>query len=718
VWLLRELFLRQPGAVEALIDPGLGRAMLTFKPGETDLSAYVRAVEQFGYGVGPALKDADDRESQATLARLGVCVALSMNAMAFAGAFYFGLTPADGEVFGLMRWLNIALSAAVVAIGGSEFFSRSVRGLRSGILSFDVPIALGLLLSFGGASWLSYLDPSTFSYFDTLDIFTTLMLVGRWLQQRVLNQNRRRLLADDGVAGLYARRVVHGQVEVVAAARLAVGDTVLVPSGDLVVAPLRLLGERPGSFSLDWINGESMPRAFAPGSTVPAGSFNAQQTAALGEVTQAFSASPLLALLSQEDTQPGEAQAGYGALLSQLARFYVPTVLAVAGLTLWARWGHGVAAAVQAATSVLVVTCPCALGLAIPLAYQLTSVELRRRGLFLVREGFLDRAARVKRVAFDKTGTLTLGTLTVSNPEALDALDPAALSGLYNLACRSLHPRSRSVAEALAGRAVRFEADLEVTEAPGQGMSLRARDGHLHQLGSPAWLGAPAAEGAQALWYACDGQVLARLALEEHLRPAARQALSALARPLAEGGLGLSLAMLSGDDPERVARVAERLGFAAEDAHGGLSPQGKLEWLRQRGGRADTLLVGDGLNDRLAMEEVLCSGTPAVDRPTLAARADFYFLTPDLGCVPLALRAARGLRRTTHVILAAGLTYNVLAIVASFLGWVGPLAAAVAMPASSVLILLYTARATALSADVPRADPRPAGLLTATRSTP
>jgi cation transport ATPase len=107
-----------------------------------------------------------------------------------------------------------------------------------------------------------------------------------------------------------------------------------------------------------------------------------------------------------------------------------------------------------------------------------------------------------------------------------------------------------------------------------------------------------------------------------------------------------------------------------------------------------------------------------VDRPTLAARADFYFLTPDLGCVPLALRAARGLRRTTHVILAAGLTYNVLAIVASFLGWVGPLAAAVAMPASSVLILLYTARATALSADVPRADPRPAGLLTATRSTP
>lgn len=690
VWLLEQLFRRQQHAVAARVDPGVGRVQLTFRP-ECDVAAYVREVERFGYLAGPRLK-ADDDASDGTLWRLGLCAALTMNAMVFTAAFYFGLAPRDGSLFPLMRTLNMLLSAAVVVVGGGEFFSRAWAGLRRGLVTFELPIALGLALSFAGSLLISWRNPATFAFFDTVDTFTTLMLVGRWLQQRVLVQNRRRLLADDGIAGLYARRVEGGRVETAPAAKVQAGDALLVPAGDLVVTRARLV-EDEASFSLDWINGEAVPRAFARGELVPAGAFNASGRAVRLDAEQPFAASALLDLLSPHAEQDPTGTA-YGALLASVSRVYVPAVLTLASAAFALWFPHGLEPALHAATAVLVVTCPCALGLAIPLAYQLTAVELRRRGLFVVRESFLDRAARVRRLAFDKTGTLTLGSLRLANPAALDALPPADRALLYNLASRSAHPRSQCVQAALPASAAQFDEALRVREHAGQGMELVGTDGAVRaRLGKPSWLGGQAGRDDD-LWFEVAGEVRARLEIEEHLRSDAREELSALR------AAGYGLAILSGDAPARVARVARTLGIDEERAVGGLSPEGKAGWLRQHGGAADTLLVGDGINDALGMQQALACGTPAIDRPTLAARADFYFLTSGISCVRTALEAAHRLRATTRVILIFALVYNVGALAASMLGLVGPLGAALAMPASSIFILLYTVRATRLAQPV------------------
>ena len=692
VWLIEKLFKRLPGALDARVEPGVGRVQLTFEP-STDVAAFVRELERFGYEAGPQLKD-DADTSDATLTRLGICAALTLNTMVFSASFYVGLTPRDGLAFSLMRGLTMLLSGAVVAIGGWEFFSRALRGLRRGLITFELPISMGMLLAYAGSLVMSSRDGDTFAYFDTVATFTTLMLVGRWLQRRVLVQNRRRLLADDGIAGLFARRIEGERVTTIPAARVERGDALLLPAGDLLVTAATLLDEK-ASFSFDWINGESVPRELAAGARVPAGVSNASGRALRLRAEEPFQGSALLPLLTAPERE-GE-PSSYGALLTWIGHAYVPAVLGLAA-TAFAIWiGHGLEPAVQSATAVLVVTCPCALGLAIPLAYQLAALRLRREGLFVVRESFLDRAARVRRVAFDKTGTLTLGTLRVVNPAALQALTHDERVLLYNLACRSAHPASQCVLRALPGEAQRFDSSLSIREVAGQGTELQ---GYVR-----ARLGRSAGPRGDRVSFEVNGEMRAELELEEQLRADAVAEVSRLQ------AAGVEVAILSGDAPERVARVARALGVPSERAIGGLSPEGKAAWLREHHGDRDTLLVGDGINDALAIDQALCSGTPAIDRPTLAARADFYFLTPGLACVREALEATQRLRRTTRTILVFALSYNALALGMSMLGRVSPLSAAVAMPASSLLILLYTLRASrgirALAS--PSHSPAPAG---------
>ncbi|MEW5848112.1 MAG: heavy metal translocating P-type ATPase metal-binding domain-containing protein [Myxococcota bacterium] len=686
VWLLRELFLQQPGGAEAIINPAVGRATLTWQPGRTDVAAWCRDVERFGYSVGPARKMEASR-SDRVLTRLGISTALTMNSMMFTIAHYVGMTPSDGEVFHLMRWLNLALSVGVLLIGGWEFFSRSYLSLRQRIIPFDLPIALGLSLAFAGSLHVFVTRPDTFSYFDTLNTFTTLMLVGRWLQERVLEQNRRRLLANDGVEGLLARRVREGRVETVAAEKLTRGDTVVVPPGGLLVAD-GILVDEGASFSLDWINGESIPRSFNPGQTVPAGSFNAHDRAALVVLDVDFRDSSLLPLLSRPPQE--QESADDPMLLQRLTRIYVPAVLTLGmlGFLLWLP--SGVERAVEVTTSLLVVTCPCALGLAIPLAWQRMAAALRQRGLFVCNPSFMDRAVRVRRVAFDKTGTLTLGALRLANPQELTSLSPALQTLLYNMTARSSHPRSRAVHQAIPAAHARFDASVSVVERPGLGLEARDAQGRLVRLGLPSWTGGVQSSD-EGVWLSVDLAVVARFRLQETLRWDARVELDALRRG------GHDVVVLSGDAPERVDDVARALNLPARAAVGGLSPQGKAEWLQAHSSASDTLFIGDGVNDRPGFREALCSGTPAVDHPALSCVTDFYYLTPGIGCVRTVLDAARQLQRVTRNIRNVALSYNVLAVSLCLAGVVTPLIAAVAMPASSIFILVYAVRGTTLA---------------------
>ena len=681
VWLIEELFARAGSAGRIVVNPSLGRVDLlvdrTF-----DLGAFVRAVERFGYLFGPPIKSAASASGD-LLWRLGVCAAIAMNSMIFGISIYAGLDV--GPLFNLFTRLNFVLGATAVAVGGSVFFRSAARAIRQRVLHLDLPIAVGIALAFVGSAYSFVAHGSRAAYFDTLDVFITLMLLGRWLQERVIEKNRAWLLASDGASGLLARRIEEGRVRLVRCTELRPDDVLLIAPGDLTAVDARV--EQEGAmFSLDWISGESEPRAYARGDVVPAGAFAAGREAVVVRATSAFEASSLGELL-REPARGSDASRATP-WWQRLARLYVVGVLGIAAMGFAAWWAAtgDVSRALSVTTAVLIVTCPCAFGIATPLAYELVHAGLRRHGLFVRRASFLDRARDVRRVVFDKTGTLTTGALEVANPEALDALDAEAKAILYELVARSAHPKSAAIHAALERHGVSLRLDSTIVEHPGLGLEW-ARGARLWRVGQPDWVTEDAAEGDGCdVAFGVDGRVLARLTLVERLRPDAAGEVRALERD------GCEVWLLSGDAQRRVESAGLSTGIALSRCLGGQSPHDKARALDHLD-HGDTLFVGDGVNDACALDHAHASGTPAVDRPFVPSRADFFFVTSGLAPVRLALRSARALAKVVRVDLAIALAYNTLAVGLSLAGKMSPLACAVLMPLSSLTTIAVTVAA-------------------------
>jgi Cu2+-exporting ATPase len=406
--------------------------------------------------------------------------------------------------------------------------------------------------------------------------------------------------------------------------------------------------------------------------------------------TEDFRASALCELLrARRDSSVSEPRRDFW---HHLSRYYVLGVLALSalGLALWLP--RDSARALEVTAALLMVTCPCALGVATPLAYELAQGRLRRAGLFVRDVSFFDRALRVRKVLFDKTGTLTALEPALANPEALGALTAAERSALYQLVARSNHPRSRALLDVLArspGTPPALDGAAAVFEEPGRGLSgelggeLR---GQPVRLGTPELVGAAAdAAPAGALLFSVAGDVRASFRFREELRPDARAQVDALA------AAGNKVWLLSGDQPERVTALAARLGVPAEQALGGLRPEDKAAAV-QRIGAADSLMIGDGINDALAFSAALCSGTPATERPALPARADFYFLGHGLGPIAESLATARFLRRVIVRNLLLSGAYNVAVVALALAGMMTPLRCALLMPVSSLMVVLATLR--------------------------
>ncbi len=678
VWLIEELFRRHGGNKLGLIslNPALGRIELRVSP-EFDLSAWVDSVEELGYLLGPAQGDGSPRRSDDLLMRVGICSALAANVMLFAAAIYLGLR--DGAVYELLNQVSYACGVLAVLIGGSVFIKSAARALRQRMLHLDVPIALGIVLAFAGSTWSFFFASGEAIYIDTLTVFVALMLVGRWLQERMLERNRAQLLADSGAQGLLTRRIDDEVVRIVHGVSIGRGDRLLIAPGDLVPVDLRLT-EEDASCSLDWIDGESTPRSFAAGSTVPAGAFNVG-SAFTGTAEHDFAESAVVSLLGADPASDtgGPVRTQWWA---RLARYYVVAVLTLAGGATAFWWWHvGPLRAIEVATAVLVVTCPCAFGIAAPLAYEIVLGRLRSAGVFVRIGDFLDRIRAVTRIVFDKTGTLTTGTLALEDPSAIDALSDVEVAVLYNMAARSAHPKSGAISHALEGHvAARFQ-ELATVEHPGHGIEC-TEGGRRYRLGAPEWVGASTREEGDVV-FSADGRLVSSFTTREQLRPGAKDEIDRLRAD------GFVLSILSGDAPIRVKTMGLTLGMPAEACIGGQSPQEKAEYVRSHQ-PARTLLVGDGLNDRVAMDVAACSGTPAVNRPFMASRSDFYFISPGLRAIAQVLRASDELAQVVRRILAFAILYNLFAVSLAVAGLMKPWIAAVLMPLSSLLTLGYT----------------------------
>ncbi len=679
VWLIEEMF-RRDGGARVVVNPTLGKMSLAIDGG-FPLAKFVGDIERFGYLVGPPLKKSESR-SNGLLVRLGVCAALSMNSMSFAVALYMGAS--EPVVVRLFHWLNFVLSALAVLVGGSVFIGAAARALRRGMLHVDLPIAMGIVLAFASSTWSFFSRGGGTSYFDTINVFITLMLLGRFLQERVLEKNRRALLESDGVDAIWTRRIEGDAVSLVRCGEVRSGDRLLIAPGDLVPVDA-LLEDREASFSLDWINGESEPQRFEPGASLPAGAFLASSAASVVVATGDFASSPLRALLRTPVIR-GADEALQTSWWRLFVRGYVVAVLALASATALGWWlaTRDAARALEIVTAVLVVTCPCAFGIAVPLGYELVQAGLRREGLFVRSPGFLDRVLSVKRVVFDKTGTITTGALEVDDRRVVDGLSGEARTVLYNLVARSTHPKSAAIAAALEGISPPFLAELEVREIDGRGVETTWQ-GRTFRLGAPGFAGGDPSARADVV-FSVSGAPLASFVTRERVRPDAAADVRALQRD------GLDVWILSGDAKERVHAVAAAVGVASDHAVSGHGPEQKAAWLAGHD-RHDTLMVGDGINDSLVVGDAWCSGTPAIDRPFMPARADFYFVTPGLRPIRIALRAARRLSRVVRMNLSIAIAYNVVTVGLAAAGQMSPVLCAVLMPLSS----LSTIGATVLS---------------------
>lgn len=685
VWLCEELFRRTGKPGRAVVNPALGTLDLWVER-DFPLRDYVGHLASFGYRAGPRKRES--RRESDLVVRMGVCIALAMNTMIFSISLYAGLDDEGGSLRTLFHYLNLALALGAFWVGGSLFVRGAWRALRRGMLHLDLPIALGLVLGYAGSIASLVFERGEHAYFDTLVIFTALMLVGRYLRERVLEKNRAQLLEDAGIEGLLVRRFVEhaeggASVEVVPVTQLARGDRLLLAPGDVAPVDARLV-DAEASLSLEWITGESVPLAVSRDALVTAGASNAGASAITVEATQAFEASGLVELLRvpRAVDRYGDVSTPFEAKLS---RVWVLAVLAASALGFVAWWlaTGSLSQALAVTVGILVVTCPCAFGIATPIAHEVVLGGLRKSGLLVRSSSFLDKAIAVRRVVFDKTGTLTTGGLVLADAASLEALEPTQARILYDLAARSSHPKAAAVKAALPAAAQRLSSELVVEEHAGRGLSTTI-DGRLYRLGSPAWLGASRGDIA----FAVDDEVLAELRTEERLRPDAAREVDALVAD------GLEVWMLTGDQRERALAVAKATGIDERRVVADQSPEEKAAFLAGLD-RGDTLMIGDGINDGPAVRAATCSGTPAAGRAFLAARTDFYLLTTGLAPVRRALLGAHALRAALRRNLGFALFYNVLAVGVALSGHMSPLVAAVLMPLSSIASIALALRSLA-----------------------
>ncbi len=683
VWLIEKLFHEQPGALAIETDAGGGRLRLRWAAGRFDAAAFARTLQSFNYLLGPPGAETGEPESRQLVRRVGLCAAFAMNLMLFSLPRYLGMEE-NFAYAGLFDTLALAFATLSVLVGGSYFGGRALRALRHAALHIDLPIALGIAGAYAGSVFGWAAGRAQYLYFDFVGAFITLMLVGRWAQVAAVERNRRRLLGAGTDTPVVDVTDAAGRVTSQPAENLRTGDVFTVRPGHPVPVEARL--ESPAaSFGLAWISGEAEPRDHVAGARIPAGALSLAREPVRLRATQPWADSLLAQLL-----RPASRDVHRHRALERIIGGYLAVILGVAVLSAVAWWlsTHDALRTGAVVTAVLVVSCPCAIGLAFPLADELAAVALRRRGVFVREADLWPRLGRIRRIVFDKTGTLTLETPRLRNPQALAALDEPARAALLALVRDSLHPVSQSLLEQLLAGGAAAPASGEVTEEPGFGVYLDTRAGRW-TLGRPGWRCRPSAvchiiydklEEEAVTEFRRDGVVLARFAFADEVRPGAREEVAALQAQ------GFTVHILSGDHPAKVAAMAAALGLPADRALGGATPQAKAAWIKAHD-RRDTLMLGDGANDSLAFAAAFARGTPVVHRGLLEGRADFYYLGRGLDGLRrlFAVNAAR--RRTQAWLLAFSVSYNALAIGLAVAGHMNPLLAAVLMPASSLVSL-------------------------------
>lgn len=703
VWLIEKLPMVVPGVVEARLDFRRGVVDVTWDPAATRLSMVARALDSLGYpphpsrdGEAQGLRTAEDRRF---MKKLAVSGAIAGNVMLLAFALYAGVFDTMQREFEQMfRWLSLVLGLVSLAGPGALFFRNAWAALRTRTPHLDLPITLALV-SGGVFGTINVVRGEGEIYFDALTVLVFLLLVGRFIQQR---QQR---WAVDAIELLFsltptvARRVRGGMIEETPIEALVRGDEVEVRAGDSVPADGVVMSGR-SELDQSLLSGESRPVRVVVGESVAAGAVNVSSTLrvrveATGEETRV---GRLMRTIADAATR----KPPLVRFADRISGVFVWAMLGLAGFTLalWLVLEPGrPQLAIDHASALLIVTCPCALGLATPLVFTVAIGRAARNGV-LIKGGdalqHLVNKERSGRVYLDKTGTITQGRMSVVSYRGPVWLKPL----LAAVERQSSHPIARAVEVEWGGLpepALERMVVRQVSGAGGGGLEARvelAEQGEFParefvlRVGSPGFVGGAVRvdAGLTPVLVSIDGEHIATLGIGDAVREDSAAAVAALRRA------GWDVQVLSGDDPSVVRAVGAALGLEARALHGGMSPEEKLMAVEASARERVTVMVGDGVNDAAALSAATVGIAVAGGAEASLAAADMYLQRPSLSLLVELTGAARRTVRTIHYCLATSVFYNAAAGVCAVAGVIHPIIAAFIMPVSSLTVLAIAYR--------------------------
>lgn len=666
----------EPGIASARVDFSAKQVRIAHVP-DLKLPDLIAALDRLGFDAQAlAVETAEDPEHKQLIRALGVAGFAAMNIMLLSVSVWSGAVGGSRDLF---HWLSAAIAIPAVAYAGRPFFASAWGALRRGRTNMDVPISIGVTLA-TAMSLYETMTHGAHAWFDGAVMLLFFLLAGRVLDSMMRDKARKGAASlmeasAPGAMILDEQGVAHWHD----AAMIRPGMIMLIAAGERLAADGVI---ETGISRMDqaMLTGESAAQPVGPGAEVLAAMVNLDAPVTV-RVTAAGD-NRTIASLARAMQDAGQHRDLYVRIADRASRLYAPAVHSLAALSFagWMLAGAGWHQSLLVAAAVLIITCPCALGLAVPVAQVVASGALMRRGILIKDGSALERLAEADRALLDKTGTVTMGR---PQPLGLDSLTPLQASVALALAQASRHPLSRSLSRALAGLGIIPGRLANIAEQPGHGMTAML-DGRPVALTRPD--GDTIGDGDNPATLLSIAGVNRRIDFADGLRPDAQNAVHQLAV------LGLPVSILSGDRLEAVAPVARMLGVTAQ---ANASPADKLEAIKRlQGSGHHVLMVGDGLNDGPALAAASVSMAPSSASDVGQQAADLVFMGDSLSALPRAIRTARATRRVVKQNFALAIGYNLLAVPIAIAGLATPLIAALAMSLSSIIVVANSLRLT------------------------